>query len=580
MKKNKYILFGCFSFNLCIFLLLCILGNPVFATNDDYRMRLIISGSYTGIPSCEAVFISSILAGIIAGLYKIFPQIEWYGFFTMFSMFIPVWICEFVFLKRTKNLKELIERIGIIIVFTVLILQKHILLPQFTITAAFWSMLAMTAIIETFNIYNESEEIKVPWIVLSLISAFLGCLVRKKVFYMCIPMLILFIIVVWSKYKNFPRKIIYTLGASIIGIVLITESSFLILNEKAGYKNFSEFNKVRSDVYDYNEIPMFYENEQFFNKLGIDEAAWNNLKNRTFDISDSLNTKNMVEVAVYADTLNNNTIIPKIWNAIDQIRLIFTGKTTFFQLLGIVIILCAIFLNNSWEMQRKLKKLVASYLIYIILAACVISFAGRIMDRIIESLLLFFIGSVFACSSNSIQIAESEWIKIWKVSITNRCMFNIGTMILSILIMVANQYTLQRDSTAVRSIVTEKSECIAVLTNYMKDKKDDFLFYNTLDFIAGSEKVFTDRHNEELNIDSLGNWNVFSPNYYKRNNNYGFSSAIQGFTERNNVYYAEIGDFHANINSELEKRGVSLVWIDKIETGMNTIHIYRTEPLK
>ena len=43
--------------------------NCVFATNDDYRMNLIVSGAYTGEPSANLVFMRYPIAWLLSGLY-------------------------------------------------------------------------------------------------------------------------------------------------------------------------------------------------------------------------------------------------------------------------------------------------------------------------------------------------------------------------------------------------------------------------------------------------------------------------------------------------------------------------------
>ena len=74
-----------------------------------------------------------------------------WAFYNVKYVILPVCLCEYIFLKRVQCKKEFFERMSIIVIFTFLILQKHILLPQFTITAAFWAMLAIASVLEIFN---------------------------------------------------------------------------------------------------------------------------------------------------------------------------------------------------------------------------------------------------------------------------------------------------------------------------------------------------------------------------------------------------------------------------------------------
>lgn len=575
--KRKIILSMCLIFNLTVFLTLCILGKPMFATNDDYRMRLIISGSYTGNPSGEAVFISYILGSALALLYKVLPNLEWYGFFIMASMYIPVCLCEYIFFKRVKKIREVFERSIIIIIFTFLILQKHILMPQFTITSAFWAMLAIAAVIEIFNIYYSNHVINKKWLAVFAVSCIMSCLIRKKVFYLCIPMLILLLIIYGQKYQQiFQKKVII----SVIGIILaifINEGVGMALNLNSEFKAFSDYNKARSSIYDYSGVPDYWENEEFYKQLGVDEAAWENLNNRTFDISESLNTENLEKIYDYAKSMENKAIGYKVWNSINDIRNIVAGKNVFLEVIAFNLIIVMLLKEKICRIRDNEKQLVLSFIIYIVIAIIGLAFVGRIVDRIIESMLLFVIGAALSVGSNITYIEKKSWFYIWKFSITSRLLLNMGMICITVVAIIANQYTLQRDDDGLRAIVIKRTNCLEELTKYMDDKQDDFLFYNALDFIAGSEKVFTTRENKILNIDSLGNWNAFSPNYFMRNEQFGFSSAIEGLCESDNVYYAEIGEYHANIGSELEERGKILQCVDELYVDEDTIYIYKVE---
>ena len=90
---------------------------------------------------------------------------------------------------------------------------------------------------------------------------------------------------------------------------------------------------------------------------------------------------------------------------------------------------------------------------------------------------------------------------------------------------------------------------LEALQGYAKNHPQNFYFYNALDFIGASDRLFSaSLENEKvLNMDSLGNWNSKSPNYYKRNKKYGFTSAIDGLVNCKNVYYVECWDFDSSI---------------------------------
>ena len=137
-KKRKVLLFA-FSLllNTVLFLLSFAFYGSAFATNDDYRMSLIVSGAYTGEPGNTLVFMKYPAAWVLSGLYKITPSVPWYGIASVLCILIPASIvCYFVLLESngTGNIKT---GFAIYLLFYLFIVQKHLVLPQFTLMAAF-----------------------------------------------------------------------------------------------------------------------------------------------------------------------------------------------------------------------------------------------------------------------------------------------------------------------------------------------------------------------------------------------------------------------------------------------------------
>ena len=104
-SKKKKALLGVFSFllNIILFLLDFAFWGSVFATNDDYRMSLIVSGAYTGEPSSTLVFMKYPIAWILSELYKINPAVPWYGIATMLCILIPASIVCYFVLKKASD---------------------------------------------------------------------------------------------------------------------------------------------------------------------------------------------------------------------------------------------------------------------------------------------------------------------------------------------------------------------------------------------------------------------------------------------------------------------------------------------
>lgn len=73
MGKNK-------SNILFIFLTIFLIkfANPIYGTTDDYILDSWLNGSYTGIYEKESIFITSIFSHMISFIYSFYPSISWY----------------------------------------------------------------------------------------------------------------------------------------------------------------------------------------------------------------------------------------------------------------------------------------------------------------------------------------------------------------------------------------------------------------------------------------------------------------------------------------------------------------------
>lgn len=137
------------------------------------------------------------------------------------------------------------------------------------------------------------------------------------------------------------------------------------------------------------------------------------------------------------------------------------------------------------------------------------------MDRIIEAIILVIMPILFYIASCKINLKIVIPKEKKKILLTIMCSA-IGALYLS------GTYYIARDNIyeQINNIKT-LSMRLEALQGYAKNHPQNFYFYNALDFIGASDRLFSaSLENEKvLNMDSLGNWNSKSPNYYKRNKN-------------------------------------------------------------
>lgn len=572
---RKYVAYFCLLMSIVYFFAVALKGNCVFSTNDDYRMRLIISGAYTGTPSSQGVYMNTILTMFLAILYRILPKIEWYGLFHFGSMLLTSCYMEYCFLIKSKTLSQLLSSFCVVLFFMISILLNHLLMPQFTITAAFWAAAAITASMHVFN--GERKFDFHFWIL--LVSSALSLLVRFKVFLLSFPLILVILAekgLAVRKYsiKNLAKPVI------LVTVITVILAGYSTLQRRVGkLSDFWSYNIARSGVYDYVEIPAFNDNTEFYDSIQFSAGDYSCLVNRTFDISGNLTVDNLKAIREYADSIDNRSIVQRLSDAFYEAFNCFrTNKGLFMETVcaGLIIFLLSIFGTRADDGMLFYMPFTIAFALAVIVY---LGFSGRVMPRIVETLLIFATAVAFAASSEFTLYAKQK-MKIPRLIlreklITAAKLLSIIFFTLILEIVLLNYW--RSDTDFRNNTLRKKTYYLDILQEYMASRPDDFLFYNALDFIAGSDSVFGKKYEvRPLNMDSLGTWNVFAPTYIERNKMFGFESAIDGLTSKPNVYYAELGDkLDSPITGELSSRKMHLELMDKINVDNTCISIYR-----
>ena len=571
--KKSIVLISCVLINTILFGILIFNGNPIFATNDDYRMRLIVSGEYNGTPSNQAVFLNIVLSSILSKLYLFNPHIEWYGWYFELGMYIATLVTLYIYIKGSINFKNLIKKYFIYLFIFMLIFQRHILMMQFTIVAAFFAMAAIACLLEIrrINYYNEPH--KKFYIILFLFFVFLSYVTRKKIFLMAIPIILgIFVVMLIENWSR--KKLVISL---IIGVICICGSLTLFTNvvyNSGELYAYTQFNIARSKVLDYKGLPDYYENEDFYQEIGMSEAVYTALGERNFDVDDSISTDNLNEIKKYSDLIDDESFVNKIFMATNQVFKELFANETLYTSLGILFML--FLLTPKIKKSKQYLEIILSCMfpLYIMLGILALILYGRIMERLIEAMGLFYAGGFFGNVFLMNETLEKENYQKNRLLLPT-LIRNCTLIILISICLLGNQYQLQRNDSGLRATITKKTEELNAVKAYALNHPDKFYFYNSLDFIASSDFVFYKNSHKFLNMESLGNWYSKSPLYYERNEKIGFASAIDGLLNNKNVYYVERGEYHSSLNQLLVENGKYFEKVDSIIANDTEINIYK-----
>ncbi len=561
-------------FNMALFFLLIKFGKPFFATNDDFRMRLIVSGRYSGTPSAQATFLHIFLGYALSLLYKLAPTVEWYGGFFEIGMFISILISEFIFLKRVKSWSNLLIRFIPIIALSALVFQKQILMPQFTTLAAFFASAGICCLIEVLHQLQEKGTYRKAWGIVAAAFMSMACLVRGLVALMMLPMFVaLCVVILYLVFKGELKVKFGKAEMKRIAILMLTTVVLVVglrgiyyLNFASGVnKEYYRFNSARSSVVDYGGFPSWEDNRELYQSLGINKGVYKALTARNFDISYAVRADTLEAIAEAKDKLDI-TSWKNIGSRLHSMINIMCGSEARYAFFAVLIAFAFLFAISGKN------KIFAHFVVPILLAYffgvnAVLVLYGRLMARVVECLSIMTLMAIISSFGGLMFYAE-------KYSFKENALRILSVLMVLLVFGWTNQYSLQARSSTVRPAILTKTYQLDTLRQYAHEHPENFYFYNALDFIASSELVF-DHSNEFENLESLGTWYVHSKLYNERNEQFGIHSAIHALLHNDNVYLAELGTQNAGLSGLMKAAGKKLVKVDSFEFRGVKIKIFK-----
>lgn len=564
---NKRALCLSILLNLILFGAVLLLFNPVFGTNDDYRMSLIASGAYSGTPSHELVYIKFPVNYLLQGLYMITDALPWYGIVMMMFIFVPCCVTLYYCVNRGAG-----RGIALYILFFLFIVQKHIMLPQYTPIAAFMGMGALLLFW-----FMPRERIAVPNLVGMTLMALCSAAIRLRVFIMLVPLFLLVFLMRVADEQKMYRAVILRNAAFLA--CPIAMCAFVILADAVGINGltepFEDFNSARSQIYDYGGMPDYDENSGFYESSGIDRSMYYALSARYLDFDKRVSAEYMEEVTEYRDSMQGNeNFVARVLDAFSNTFSQFLDDKVLHQTVFAILLFvftASLVMRGGRKNERILLYGSAAAAVAEMLYLCLIA---RVMDRVTECLLLALsLISLMVCLGS-----RSTYVSGKGASGITRFLNVISSVcvVTAIVCMAAsNQVYLAGRSRAQNDL----NERLSALNEYAAHHRECFYFYDAYDFIAASSDVFA-CYDDVVNTDSLGNWNVRSETYYERNESYGFDTSIDGLLNPDhNTYYVAIGALKNGAKYLVkDKYNAELKLMDSFTYNLNSIFIYEIVP--
>lgn len=299
----------------------------VYGLNDDVMLKSLMSGSYSGYAEAHAVYMLYPLSALIAFCYRIVPSFSWLDLFF-------VGIMTFCFLKigiaivsRAKtNSFKILTSIIVIEVLIIYYLENYFMITYTEVAALVYGtglfLFCMNEEKKTINEMLKTNSLSIALILLAF-------MIRKEVFYMFSPYLA--VVALWKMVKKFSRtkneckmsetaslfkkekkRILFDIVKSysafvvslFIGIIIIL-GLHGVMHQSEVWKSYEVYNKARTQLYDFTGIPIYEDNEEVYQDLGLTENDFLILKQYNILLNEDISTEIFDALSIQA---NNKSV--------------------------------------------------------------------------------------------------------------------------------------------------------------------------------------------------------------------------------------------------------------------------------
>ena len=248
--------------NLVIFGIANILFNIKYEQVDD----MIIYSLYSGLDSTyniHGIYIYPLICLVLSNLYKICSIINWHTVLLLSMQFICFTVIGTILLKNKSS------KVGYILytIFASICYTSLLLLIQYTSVSA---LLIATAFFIIFDMQEEKSFSKRKKVFADILFV-LGIMIRLQSLMIILPFFIVYLVYIILKNKRTLKisdikELVKQYIILFILTILIYSSNIIFYNTNSLYKNYIEYNELRTKLQDLSYTD-YEENKEIFNEI-------------------------------------------------------------------------------------------------------------------------------------------------------------------------------------------------------------------------------------------------------------------------------------------------------------------------
>ena len=262
-NKNQKIII--IFINLIIFGIVNIIFSIKYEQVDDFIIYNLYSG-LDGTYNIYGIYIHPIICIILSTLYRIISSINWHSIYLLGMQFICFTLIGYTILK--KNSSEI--AIVLYTIFASIFYTALLMLIQYTSVAA---LLILTSFILLIDILETKKPTKASKKVLIFALYTLGIMTRMQSLLIVIPFMAIYLLmyIINYKSKNIEKeqiqKMLKYYAIYVIIAIVVYISNAILYNTNETYKQYMEYNDIRTNLHDLNYVS-YEENKEIFDEVG------------------------------------------------------------------------------------------------------------------------------------------------------------------------------------------------------------------------------------------------------------------------------------------------------------------------
>ena len=529
-------------------ILLITLADPIYGTTDDKILAGFVDGSYTGDLELRSIFIQPITNVFMLPFYYILPNFGWYFLFQLFILILGLSLVS----DEINAIKPILNNL----IFATSIIVLSWFVPQPTFTAASF-LICLIGILLLILIANrvELDKFRVFAVVILLLYSFA---LRTEAF---LGTLSLLIVPICFHYRKILNLILKNLSMIILVSLVFFPSNYMLLKvtENSGWQEYDNWNSYRHQLQ--NRV------SQNFILENIDKIGWSVPEHNLFvDLSyGDASTFNSDWIKPAFDLTRDKTGITGLVNADFSLTSNKMFKIIVEQqavTIGVFILLFVLFLVfTTYRSLIALIFSVTSILFYLYFISSTLHTPERIVVPLIFSTLFIYITLI-------INDKQRDIVDVNKLNL----------LIFASISLTLISHNGFLDSYINRNTKIEYSENVKrVLDPFSKR----YIFIGSV----GTEvnhlvnPYYQSESQNEIKSIISGNWETFSPYWYKRNEKLGVVSknVYQELLSNSKTLWMtkKIPDTSYSIELYLRERQINGFDRTGITTSLDDLNLYQ-----